>query len=279
MDSEIWLIMAVGSAAMAVGLATYALASLTSAGWREHSAPRGLEGWLRIAAILEAVPLPAPIRRRWADEVTGPRLSQAGLPMSRAAYVGMRWLVLWIGAGTVIWLMVGGVNLVHEFIGVLCLAVGVFGPNIWLELLIERRRSEIDLALPDFLDRMALGLEAGLSFSVAFRRTAANFRGLLGEEMRRGVRQLDRGHSKPAALDEIGARNPSSDLQAFVASVKQAETLRVQTSLLRARRRRRVQEASRRLPVLIVFPLVFFFLPALLIVYLAPPLLHLFLGR
>jgi hypothetical protein len=31
--------------------------------------------------------------------------------------------------------------------------------------------------------------------------------------------------------------------------------------------------------VLIVFPLVFFFLPALLIVYLAPPLLHLFLGR
>jgi len=30
---------------------------------------------------------------------------------------------------------------------------------------------------------------------------------------------------------------------------------------------------------MIVFPLVFLFLPALLIIYLAPPILHLFLGR
>ena len=58
-----------------------------------------------------------------------------------------------------------------------------------------------------------------------------------------------------------------------------ANTLRVQTRLLRAKRRRRAEEASRRLPVLVVFPLVLFFLPALLIIYLAPPLLHLFLGR
>jgi tight adherence protein C len=93
--------------------------------------------------------------------------------------------------------------------------------------------------------------------------------------------------SRSATLVELGERVPSQDLNGFVASVRQADrlgtslakALRVQTGLLRARRRRRAQEASRRLPVLIIFPLVFFFLPALLIVYLAPPILHLFLGR
>jgi len=101
------------------------------------------------------------------------------------------------------------------------------------------------------------------------------------------VRQLDRGHGRAEALDELSERIPSQDLRSFSAAVKQADrlgtslakTLRVQTDLLRARRKRRAQEASRRLPILIVFPLVFFFLPSLLIIYLAPPLLHLFLGR
>jgi tight adherence protein C len=145
---------------------------------------------------------------------------------------------------------------------------------------------EVDLSLPDFMDRLALVLEAGLGFEVALRRTSSGYPGLLGAELQRTIRQLDRGLSRSAGLVELGERVPSLDLNAFVAAVRQADrlgtslakALRVQTGLLRARRRRRAQEASRRLPILIVFPLVFF-LPALLIIYLAPPLLHLFLGR
>ncbi len=184
-------------------------------------------------------------------------------------------------------LLVRQPNLLSLFLVGLILVAGITGPGLWLELRAERRRAEIDLALPDFLDRLALGLDAGLSFELAFRRTATKFRHLLGAEMRRVTRQIDRGLARTLALDELGQRNPSPDLQTFVATVKQAEilgtslarSLRVQTELLRARRRRRAEEASRRLPVLVVFPLVLFFLPALLIIYLAPPLLHLFLGR
>jgi tight adherence protein C len=161
------------------------------------------------------------------------------------------------------------------------------GPDIWLRWVTEKREREVDLALPDFLDRMSLGLDAGLSFQIALQRTAANFPGVLGEELRRMVRQLERGYSRPRALEELDERTPSQELRAFAAAVKQSERLgtslarsfRVQTELLRARRRRRAQEASRRLPILIVFPLVVFFLPSLLIIYLAPPLLHLFLGQ
>jgi tight adherence protein C len=148
---------------------------------------------------------------------------------------------------------------------------------------IEQRQLDVDIALPDFLDRLALGLESGLGFEIALRRTAADFSGLLGEELRWMVRQLDRGHGRAESLEALSGRIPSQDLRAFSAAVKQADrlgtslarTLRVQTALLRSRRK----EASRRLPILIVFPLVFFFLPSLLIIYLAPPLLHIFLGR
>ena len=137
-----------------------------------------------MAAILEVVPLPAPIRRRWTNESAGRRLSQSGISVSLAAYAGIRWLALWIGVGMSVLLVASEANLVHEFMGLVCLAVALFGPDAWLGLRIRRRRSEIDLALPDFLDRLALGLEAGLGFSVAFRRTSANFRGLLGDEMK-----------------------------------------------------------------------------------------------
>ena len=158
---------------------------------------------------------------------------------------------------------------------------------MWLDWRVERRQMDIDNELPYFMDRLSLGMEAGLGFETALRRVAEGYPGLLGDELRRMVRQLDRGHPRGQALEELSERNPSPDLGAFVAAVRQtdrlgtslARILRVQTELLRSRRRRRAEEASRRLPILIVFPLVFFFLPALLIVYLAPPILHLFLGR
>jgi tight adherence protein C len=175
----------------------------------------------------------------------------------------------------------------RAFVALLVLGLGAMGPALWLAWRKDRRLREVEAALPDFLDRLALGLEAGLGFEVALRRSSAQFPGLLGEELQRVVRQLDRGHVRAETLEEMSTRHASNDLRAFVAAVRQsdrlgtslARSLRSQTTLLRARRRRRAHEAGRRLPILIVFPLVFCFLPALMIIYLAPPLLHLFLGQ
>lgn len=242
----------------------------------------------RAGKILARVNVPAPLARRWSGNSLPRRLAQAGLGWKPEALVGLRWTMGWLAVlASMSLILVRPVDLLTLFLGGMTLLAGSIGPGLWLGIRTERRQTEIDLALPDFLDRLALGLDAGLSFELAFRRTATNFRHLLGDEMRRVTRQIDRGHARSSALDELGKRNPSPDLQTFVATVKQAETLgtslaealRVQTGLLRARRRRRAEEASRRLPVLVVFPLVLFFLPALLIIYLAPPLLHLFLGH
>lgn len=245
-------------------------------------------GMQTLMEALRLVPVPSGILRRWATAHDEQQVLHAGLAWHSNDFAALRWIALWLGmiCGCAV-AALRSWDLMGQFLALVIILAGLLTPEALLRRRIDQRQMETDLSLPYFLDRLALGLESGLGFEIALRRTAADFSGLLGDELRRLVRQLDRGHSRTEALDELSARIPSQDLRTFAAAVKQADrlgtslakTLRVQTGLLRARRKRRAQETSQRLPILIVFPLVFFFLPSLLIIYLAPPLLHLFLGR
>ncbi len=242
----------------------------------------------RFTFTLRIIPIPDFIRARADDSELTKMVLHAGLRWDGSDYFAFRWAIFWLfsisGFVVGIWRQW---DLFSLFLLIVLNVAGIFGPEVWLNWRIERRQYTIDLSLPDFLDRLSLGLEAGLGFEIALRRTSVNSPGLLGDELRRAVRLIDHGYPREQALGEIVLRNPSQDLSAFVAAVNQtdrlgtslAKTLRIQTGLLRARRRRRAEEASRRLPILIVFPLVFLFLPALIIIFLAPPILHLFLLR
>lgn len=241
----------------------------------------------QLEAVMAAVPMPASIERHWHRSEPALQLVHAGIELRPRAFLGLRWILIWLGLLLALLLLLTRPSFFRGFLALVVLLFCWWGPRLWLRWRIEDRRRTLNHSLPDLMDRLRLGLEAGLGFELALRRTVRHHGGLLGEELNRMLLMLDRGHTKAEALDRLVERNPSPDLRAFAAAVKQAErlgssltkTLNVQGELLRARRRRRAQEASRRLPILIVFPLVFFFLPALLIVYLGPPLLHLFLGR
>lgn len=246
------------------------------------------EGMLRLKEALRILPMPDAIRRRWSSTKAGRKVLHAGIPWRAEDYAATRWLSLWVGISCgCVFSSLRGWDLVGSFLALMSILAGWFMPDVLMQRRIDLRQRAVEVSLPDFLDRMSLGLEAGLGFEMALRRTSEGFTGLLGHELRKLVRQLDLGHDRSSALDGLGERIPSHDLLAFTAAVKQADelgtalakTLRVQTAFLRSQRKRRAREASQRLPVLIVFPLVFFFLPSLLIIYLAPPLLHLFLGR
>lgn len=246
------------------------------------SLERRFQEWLTL------VPVPRSLHALLAGANLDERLRQAGWRWDPPAYTAARYvLALLGGAAGVAIVTATGSGPLDYFLALTAILIPPFLPPLALALAVERRRTDIDRALPDLLDRLALGLEAGLGFEVALRRVATATRGVLGEELRRAIQALDRGHSKGESIARLASQNPSGDLRAFAASVRQAEqlgtslveTFQVQAKLLRSRRRRKAQEAGRRLPILIVFPLVFFFLPALLIVYLAPPILHLFLSR
>jgi tight adherence protein C len=228
------------------------------------------------------------MRRRWEGEKIHLALIHAGVDRKPTEYLGLRWALIWIGFPLSGWLLIAGkFSFLHTFLAIIVVLSSWWAPPLWLRWRTEARHQELDHSLPDLLDRLQLSLEAGLGFELSLRRAVSHREGLLATELRLTLAMLDRGHTKEEAFDRLVERNPSHDVRAFAAAVKQAEKLgtslsnrlQVQGELLRARRRRRAEEASQRLPILIVFPLVFFFLPTLLIIYLGPPLLHILLGR
>ncbi|HET7699243.1 MAG TPA: type II secretion system F family protein, partial [Candidatus Limnocylindria bacterium] len=150
---------------------------------------------------------------------------------------------------------------------------------VWLWRIVRATEPPADLAL--FLEAVVVGLDAGLTFeralaafvarSPAFARVADARRLLadlaLGVPVARALRAFARGRdeARVAALVAASARFGSP----------LARLLVVQAETLRATERHRAQATARRLPVLMLFPLALCILPALLLVFLGPPLLSL----
>jgi tight adherence protein C len=86
------------------------------------------------------------------------------------------------------------------------------------------------------------------------------------------------GLGRMAAMRAMAERTTIKDLQVFCLAMVQADAfgvpiarvLRVQAKEMRTRRRQRAEEKAQKVPVKILFPLVFFILPCLFIVVLGP---------
>jgi tight adherence protein C len=156
--------------------------------------------------------------------------------------------------------------------------LGWFGPDGLLAGQASRRQEAIRAALPDMLDQVTIGVEAGLGFEASLARTARSGEGPLPDELLRTLQDVQAGMSRGEALRRLVDRAELDELKHFVLAVVQAESygipiaqvLRVQSAELRVRRRQRAEERAQQLPVKILFPLMLCILPALFIVLLGP---------
>lgn len=168
------------------------------------------------------------------------------------------------------------------------IAVGGFGillaliaAEVVLNARADDRQKAIQRALPDTLDQMTIAVEAGLGFDAAMSKSVANGRGPLAEELVRTLQDVSIGRSRRDAYHALERRTNVEDLRRFVRAVVQADqygisiadVLRVQAGEMRVRRRQRAEEQAVKVPVKIVFPLVFCILPVLFIVLLTPAVL------
>ncbi len=221
----------------------------------------------------------------WLDEK---KLLWAGIPLSIAEYRGMWWLAIMIGLVLgLLAVIIKGVSSFNLALGmVVALAVGGT-PYLFVQSRIRRRTKAITRSLPDFLDLLTFTVQAGLGFTPALQRVSQGFPGPLGDELRRMLEQIELGHSSAAALDEFVERSPSPDVRNFAEAVKITEklgtslarALRIQVDMLRHVRRQRARTIAQTASIRIIPALVFFFLPSLLLIYLAPPIINFFLRQ
>jgi tight adherence protein C len=220
------------------------------------------------------------------------RMSPAGTVVAierRIELAGVSWpveriLVLKLAAGGLMisfglaWAIVTGIGPVGLVAAVAAGLAGYVGPDALLSHMASARQLMISNELPDTLDQLTICVEAGLSFDAAMARTSRTGRGPLAVEMSRMMNELRVGVPRTEALGNLIERTDVPELRQFVHAVIQAETygvpisrvLRTQATEQREKRRFRAEERAMKLPVKVIFPLVFCILPTLFIVVLGP---------
>lgn len=144
----------------------------------------------------------------------------------------------------------------------------------------KARRAALVGDLPEVVDLLMLALGAGLNVPLAVDAVGRRGTGPLAAEMAVAAEATRRGQRLADALDDLTLRcgEPVRPLMSLLASgerygVPLGESLDRLAVDVRAARRRRAEEAARRLPVKMLFPLVVCILPAFALLTLGPLLL------
>ncbi len=161
--------------------------------------------------------------------------------------------------------------------------VGYMIPEIWLGMKIKRRHKEIRRYLPAVIDLLNLCVESGLDFMLAVDRVVRDFKKCpLTDELSELWRETRMGVSRREALRSLSRRVNLPELTSFVRTLLQADrmgspmtdALRIQSEEIRQRCFLQGEEMALKAPVKLLFPLIFFILPSVMIIVASPIILQ-----
>jgi tight adherence protein C len=167
------------------------------------------------------------------------------------------------------------------FAVVLAAAAGVggwFAPTYYVELKRRKRMEAIDKQMPDMIDLLVVTIEAGLGILASMRVASESMSDPLGQELRLTLQEQRMGLSVGQAIESLGRRVDAQNMRMFVRAITQGERLGVSIGTtmrnlsveMRKRRRAMAEERAQKMPIKMLFPLIFFIFPALFIVILTP---------
>ncbi len=156
--------------------------------------------------------------------------------------------------------------------------VGILLPASWLARKLRERQAAILKDLPDTLDLLAISVEAGMGFEGALAIVCQHFTSPLAEEFARTLHEMELGLPRRDAFQNLKRRTEVPELSNLVLALLQADALgipigrvlKTQASEMRMKRRMWAREKAAKLPVKMLFPLVLFVFPAIMIVILGP---------
>lgn len=210
------------------------------------------------------------------------RLELAGNPprwdVDRVLAFKMLGLIVGFVVGVAVPTLLSASPLTVMGVTIALVTAGYFAPNIVLHQIAYNRREQMRRELPDALDLLTISVEAGLAFDAALSQVARNTTGPLAEELFRVLQEMQIGLGRPDAMRALGDRTDLPELRGFVTAMVQADSfgipiasvLRVQAREMRVKRSQRAEELAQKVPVKILFPLIFCILPSLFVVILGP---------
>jgi len=167
--------------------------------------------------------------------------------------------------------------------------VGLYLPNLWLRLKIAKRKNKIFEGIPDALDLLVVCVEAGMGLDSAIYRVGEEImltNQPLSDELKLYNLEMRAGKSRRDSLKSLALRVDLEEIRSLVTLLIQAEkfgtsiahSLRVYSDSFRTKRFQRAEEIAAKLPVKLIFPLMFFIMPALFVVLVGPAAISLYQG-
>jgi tight adherence protein C len=159
--------------------------------------------------------------------------------------------------------------------------LGFYLPVIWLDQLVRQRRAELESALPNALDVVAISMEAGLGLDRALEQLVRHQEGPLTLLVARALREIELGRPRADALEEMAQATGVEDFVALVRSIIHAErtgvpiarTIAAHSAQMRVKRRLRIRAEAARASLKILLPTVGCVFPTLWLILLGPALL------
>jgi tight adherence protein C len=184
----------------------------------------------------------------------------------------------------VLWLIpaMGGSIIFAIVLAVAAGAGGWYAPVYYVELKRRKRIELIDKQLPDMIDLLVVTIEAGLGILASMRVASESMSDPLGQELRLTLQEQRMGLSVGQAIESLGRRADAPNMRIFVRAITQGERLGVSIGTtmrnlsveMRKRRRAMAEERAQKMPLKMLFPLIFFIFPSLFIVILTPMIIN-----
>lgn len=163
--------------------------------------------------------------------------------------------------------------------------LGYLIPGIVLSYQGRFRRDRIGRELPDVLDLLVISVEAGLGLDAAIKRVAQEVRisaPILAGELNHVALELKAGIQRAQALKNLASRCGVDEVSSLVTMMVQADrfgvsvgrSLRVHSDSVRTKRRQRMEERAAKIPLKLLFPVLFMIFPAIMAVMAGPALIR-----
>lgn len=156
-----------------------------------------------------------------------------------------------------------------------------FYEKVLLDDKIKKRTQKLDSEAIYFFEVLTLSLQTGRNLIEAVTITVNSIDSELSSEFKEAIRQVKYGKSLTESLSDIQKNIPSDNINNIILTLTQAnvygssiiDTMYTQVDYLREKRKLEVKATISKIPTKISIISVFFFIPLILIIILAPAIL------